>query len=74
MTRTKRAGLGTYLAPFHGVAEPHQQERIPPGGLRDRRGPPRNRMAVEERALLQAVGDPYSDFMRTRKRLIPYVY
>lgn len=32
------------------------------------------RMAVEERALLAAVGEPYRDFMRTRKRLIPCVY
>lgn len=32
------------------------------------------RMAVEERALLQAVGEPYREFMRTRKRIIPFVY
>jgi len=32
------------------------------------------RMAVEERALLRAVGEPYREFMRTRKRLIPYIY
>jgi protein-S-isoprenylcysteine O-methyltransferase Ste14 len=32
------------------------------------------RMAVEERALLSAVGEPCREFMRTRKRLIPYVY
>jgi protein-S-isoprenylcysteine O-methyltransferase len=32
------------------------------------------RIAVEERALLSAVGEPYREFMRTRKRLIPYVY
>jgi protein-S-isoprenylcysteine O-methyltransferase Ste14 len=32
------------------------------------------RMTVEERALLRAVGEPYREFMRTRKRLIPYVY
>jgi len=32
------------------------------------------RMAVEERALLSAVGEPYREFMRTRKRLIPYLY
>jgi protein-S-isoprenylcysteine O-methyltransferase Ste14 len=32
------------------------------------------RIAVEERALLSAVGDSYREFMRTRKRLIPYVY
>ncbi len=32
------------------------------------------RIAVEERALVAAIGDPYRDFMSTRKRLIPYVY
>ena len=32
------------------------------------------RIAVEERALLKAVGEPYREFMRTRKRLIPYIY
>ncbi len=32
------------------------------------------RIAVEERALLNAVGQPYREFMRTRKRLIPYIY
>ena len=32
------------------------------------------RIAVEERVLLAAVGQPYRDFMRTRWRLIPYVY
>jgi len=32
------------------------------------------RMAVEERALLEAVGEPYERFMRTRKRMIPFVY
>jgi protein-S-isoprenylcysteine O-methyltransferase Ste14 len=32
------------------------------------------RMTVEERALLAAIGEPYREFMRTRKRLIPYVY
>jgi protein-S-isoprenylcysteine O-methyltransferase Ste14 len=32
------------------------------------------RMAVEERALLAAIGEPYRAFMRTRKRLIPFVY
>lgn len=32
------------------------------------------RMAVEERALLSALGEPYRQFMRTRKRLVPYVY
>jgi protein-S-isoprenylcysteine O-methyltransferase Ste14 len=32
------------------------------------------RMSVEERALLAAIGEPYREFMRTRKRLIPYLY
>ena len=32
------------------------------------------RITVEERALVAAIGDPYRDFMRTRKRLIPFVY
>ena len=32
------------------------------------------RIAVEERALLAAIGAPYQQFMRTRKRLIPFVY
>ena len=32
------------------------------------------RIAVEERALLAAIGKPYERFMRTRKRLIPFVY
>jgi protein-S-isoprenylcysteine O-methyltransferase Ste14 len=32
------------------------------------------RIQVEERALSSIVGEPYRDFMRTRKRLIPYVY
>jgi protein-S-isoprenylcysteine O-methyltransferase Ste14 len=32
------------------------------------------RMAVEERALLAVLGDPYREFVRTRKRIIPYVY
>ncbi len=32
------------------------------------------RIAVEERTLLAVVGDPYRDFMRTRKRLIPFIY
>lgn len=34
----------------------------------------RYRMAVEERALLAAIGEPYERFLRTRKRLIPFVY
>jgi protein-S-isoprenylcysteine O-methyltransferase Ste14 len=32
------------------------------------------RIRVEERALLTAIGEPYQRFMRTRKRLIPFVY
>jgi protein-S-isoprenylcysteine O-methyltransferase len=32
------------------------------------------RMSVEERVLLSAVGEPYREFMRNRKRLIPYLY
>lgn len=32
------------------------------------------RMVVEERALLAEIGAPYEQFMRTRKRVIPYVY
>jgi len=32
------------------------------------------RIAVEERALSAAIGDPYREFMATRKRLIPFVY
>lgn len=32
------------------------------------------RMAVEERTLLAVIGEPYREFMQTRKRLIPFVY
>ena len=32
------------------------------------------RIAVEERALSAAIGEPYREFMSTRKRLIPFVY
>jgi protein-S-isoprenylcysteine O-methyltransferase Ste14 len=32
------------------------------------------RIAVEERALLVTIGEPYRQFMTTRKRLIPFVY
>ena len=32
------------------------------------------RMNVEEHALLNVIGQPYRDFMSTRKRLIPFVY
>jgi protein-S-isoprenylcysteine O-methyltransferase Ste14 len=32
------------------------------------------RIAIEERALLAVVGEPYREFMRTRRRLIPFVY
>ena len=32
------------------------------------------RIAVEERALLAVVGEPYRELMRTRRRLIPFIY
>jgi protein-S-isoprenylcysteine O-methyltransferase Ste14 len=32
------------------------------------------RMTVEERTLLAVIGEPYRQFMATRKRLIPFVY
>ena len=32
------------------------------------------RIAVEERRLLAVIGDPYRQFISTRKRLIPFVY
>ena len=32
------------------------------------------RMTVEERALLAALGEPYRQFMSTRKRVIPFIY
>jgi protein-S-isoprenylcysteine O-methyltransferase Ste14 len=32
------------------------------------------RIAVEERALVTAIGDPYRQFMARRKRLIPFIY
>jgi protein-S-isoprenylcysteine O-methyltransferase Ste14 len=32
------------------------------------------RMQVEERALVGAIGAPYEEFMRTRKRIIPFIY
>jgi protein-S-isoprenylcysteine O-methyltransferase Ste14 len=32
------------------------------------------RIAIEERALLAVVGEPYREYMRTRRRLIPFVY
>ena len=32
------------------------------------------RITVEERALLAAIGEPYERFLRSRKRLIPFVY
>jgi len=32
------------------------------------------RISVEERALLEVVGDPYRQFMRSRRRLIPFIY
>jgi protein-S-isoprenylcysteine O-methyltransferase Ste14 len=32
------------------------------------------RIVVEERALLDAIGEPYRQFMSTRKRLLPFIY
>jgi protein-S-isoprenylcysteine O-methyltransferase Ste14 len=32
------------------------------------------RIAVEERTLVAVIGEPYREFMKTRKRLIPFVY
>lgn len=32
------------------------------------------RIQVEERALLAVIGEPYAQFLRTRKRIIPFVY
>ena len=32
------------------------------------------RIAVEERALLAEIGEPYRQFARTRRRLIPFIY
>jgi len=32
------------------------------------------RIAVEERALIGAIGEPYREFARTRRRLVPYIY
>jgi protein-S-isoprenylcysteine O-methyltransferase Ste14 len=32
------------------------------------------RIAVEERTLLAVVGEPYREFMRARRRLIPFIY
>lgn len=32
------------------------------------------RIRVEERTLADVIGEPYREFMRTRKRLIPFVY
>jgi protein-S-isoprenylcysteine O-methyltransferase Ste14 len=29
---------------------------------------------AEERALLAAIGEPYREFMRTRTRLVPFLY
>lgn len=34
----------------------------------------RYRIAVEERALLAIVGEPYRQYIRSRRRLIPFVY
>ena len=32
------------------------------------------RISVEERALVAAIGEPYREFMRTRRRMVPFVY
>jgi protein-S-isoprenylcysteine O-methyltransferase Ste14 len=32
------------------------------------------RIAVEERVLLAVLGEPYREFLRTRRRLIPFIY
>ncbi len=32
------------------------------------------RVAVEERALVDALGQPYEDYMRQTRRLIPFIY
>ncbi len=32
------------------------------------------RISVEERALLEVVGEPYRQFIQTRRRLIPFIY
>jgi protein-S-isoprenylcysteine O-methyltransferase Ste14 len=32
------------------------------------------RIGVEERALVVVIGEPYREFMRTRRRLIPFIY
>ena len=32
------------------------------------------RMHIEEQALAGTIGEPYREFMRTRKRLVPYLY
>jgi protein-S-isoprenylcysteine O-methyltransferase Ste14 len=32
------------------------------------------RIAVEERTLASVLGEPYREFMRTRRRLIPFIY
>jgi protein-S-isoprenylcysteine O-methyltransferase Ste14 len=31
-------------------------------------------MRVEERALMNGIGEPYVDYMRRTKRLVPFVY
>jgi protein-S-isoprenylcysteine O-methyltransferase Ste14 len=31
------------------------------------------RVSVEERALVEAIGEPYAAYMRTRKRFIPFI-
>jgi protein-S-isoprenylcysteine O-methyltransferase Ste14 len=31
-------------------------------------------MKVEEKVLLGTVGEPYREFMRRRRRLVPFIY
>jgi len=31
------------------------------------------RVVVEERALIETIGEPYARFMRTRKRFVPFI-
>jgi protein-S-isoprenylcysteine O-methyltransferase Ste14 len=32
------------------------------------------RITIEERRLVEVLGEPYRDYMRRRRRLIPFVY
>jgi protein-S-isoprenylcysteine O-methyltransferase Ste14 len=33
-----------------------------------------NRVRIEEKALIRAIGQPYSEYMRHTKRFIPWVF